>query len=105
MKVLELEDMLEKERTKLGKLRKAHYQLAVELYGEEEVSNFIRKLSLTIFGNLSILDVWGGCGYASEENVVARAYVASSLLKIKDLSALRNSFLVLPFELPIVNKW
>ena len=36
--MLELEDMLEKERTKLGKLRKAHYQLAVELYGEEEVS-------------------------------------------------------------------
>lgn len=57
MKVLELEDMLEKERTKLGKLRKAHYQLAVELYGEEEVSNFIKKL-LTIVAKLSILDVW-----------------------------------------------
>ena len=55
--MLELEDMLEKERTKLGKLRKAHYQLAVELYGEEEVSNFIKKL-LTIVSKLSILDVW-----------------------------------------------
>ena len=39
--MLELEDMLEKERTKLGKLRKAHYQLAVELYGDEEVSIYV----------------------------------------------------------------
>ena len=38
VKILELEDTLSKERQKLGKLRKAHYQLAVELYGEEEVN-------------------------------------------------------------------
>ncbi|XP_057294882.1 huntingtin-interacting protein 1-like isoform X1 [Hydractinia symbiolongicarpus] len=38
VKILELEDLLQKERSKLGQLRKAHYQIAVELYGEDQVN-------------------------------------------------------------------
>jgi len=41
VKILELEDKLQKERQNLGRLRQAHYQIAVELYGEEAVSGFV----------------------------------------------------------------
>lgn len=37
VKILELESLLGKERSRLGELRKAHYQIAVELYGEDQV--------------------------------------------------------------------
>lgn len=72
------------------------------------LSTFMKKIVITIVAKLPISDVGGGeeYGYAFEENVVvvSRAYVASILMETKDLSALRNSFLVLPFELPIVTK-
>ena len=38
VKILELEDKLQKERQNLGRLRQAHYQIAVEMYGEDAVS-------------------------------------------------------------------
>ena len=38
--MLELESLLDKERQKLGRLRKAHYQIAAELGLIEEVSYF-----------------------------------------------------------------
>lgn len=37
VKILELEDLLSKERGKLGDIRKAHYRIAVEQYGEDNV--------------------------------------------------------------------
>ncbi|XP_047141929.1 huntingtin-interacting protein 1 isoform X1 [Hydra vulgaris] len=38
VRIHELENELQKERENLGQLRKAHYQIAVELYGEEQVN-------------------------------------------------------------------
>ena len=46
--MLELESLLDKERQKLGRLRKAHYQIAAELGLIEEV-NYFTIISMFIF--------------------------------------------------------
>ena len=50
--MLELESLLDKERQKLGRLRKAHYQIAAELGLIEEVSYFYHCFNVSVLRNI-----------------------------------------------------
>lgn len=55
--MLELESLLEKERQNLGRLRKAHYQIASELGLIEQVNIYLSYLWLRICSVLAFVEI------------------------------------------------